>query len=122
MITNGAEIEIMKRAFALTELLVVIAIVAMLAALLLHNFRIQVDRQCRAHAREPAAFIPAHQASVNTSCGSFEPLSRNRLPRQIAVVDQGNDLGLARSLLHLIEGFHDRGQLAGRGLGRHTVL
>ena len=51
-----------------------------------------------------------------------EPRSGNRLTRQIAVADQGNDLGLARSLLRLLEGFHDRGQLAGRGAGRHTVL
>jgi len=51
-----------------------------------------------------------------------EPLSRNRLTRQIADVDQGNDLGLARSVLRLLEGFHDLGQPAGRGVGHHTVL
>ncbi len=51
-----------------------------------------------------------------------EPLGRNRRTRQSAVADQGNDLGLARSLLCLLEGFHDRGQLAGCGVGRHTIL
>jgi hypothetical protein len=56
-----------------------------------------------------------------TNLDLVEPLSRNRLTRQIGVVDQGNDLGLARSLLRLLEGFHDFRELAGRGGNRYTV-
>ena len=42
--------------------------------------------------------------------------------RQIAVVDQANDLVLARSLLGLLERSDDLRQLAGRSVGGHTVF
>src|ERR1019366_4942206 len=51
-----------------------------------------------------------------------QPLGRDCLARQVEVVDQTNDLALARSLLGLLEGFNDLRQLAGRGIGCHTVF
>jgi hypothetical protein len=51
-----------------------------------------------------------------------EPLGRDCLTRQVEVVDQANDLALARSHFSLLECFDDIRQLAGRSVGGHTVF
>ena len=51
-----------------------------------------------------------------------QPLGRDGLARQVEVVDQANDLGLARSLLGLLEGCNDLRQLARWGISCHTVF